>query len=169
MRITPVAGLFAGLLLAVGTASAEPGWEKLGERAVNFGADRDTIMVTAAEGRFRKIRLHVRDRAITIADVKVHFGNGGVQDVAVRAVIQKGGNTRAIDLDGGARVIKKVVFVYSTAGAPRPGKRKGRLKGRAHVALWGMRAAGPADPPDAPRREGGGLRRRPRPHRGDRG
>ncbi|MCA8920306.1 MAG: hypothetical protein KDD82_00780, partial [Planctomycetes bacterium] len=150
MHFKTVAGLVTGLLLAAGTAQADPGWEKLGERAVDFGADRDTILVTAAEGRFRKIRLHVRDRAITIADLKVHFGNGETQDVTVRAAIPKDGSTREIDLDGGARVIKKVTLVYSTAGAPRPGRRKGRGAGKAQVALWGLSAAGGADPATPP-------------------
>ena len=35
-----------------------PRWEKLGQRRVNYGLDRDEILVTAREGTFTALRLH---------------------------------------------------------------------------------------------------------------
>ena len=97
---------------------------------VAFDVDRDTIVVTAAEGRFTKIRLHIADEPIYLLDLKVHFGNGGTQDVPVKSVKKAGSTTRVIDLNGGPRVIKSVTLVYSTVGKPRPG-------GRSKVSLFG--------------------------------
>ncbi|MCB0637636.1 MAG: hypothetical protein KDC54_13495, partial [Lewinella sp.] len=37
---------------ATTTTDTPPVWEKLGQRRVNYGLDRDEILVTAAEGRF---------------------------------------------------------------------------------------------------------------------
>lgn len=115
-------------ILASAGAAAAAGWEFLGERKVAHGLDRDEIRVTAREGRFRQIQLRVRVAAVTFRDVKVHFGDGSVQDVELRRTIPAGGETRAIDLEGGNRVIEKVVFWYNT----RPARRK-----QATVRLFG--------------------------------
>jgi hypothetical protein len=111
----------------------DAGWERLGAREVNFRTDRDTIPVTVADGRFRKIRLRVRGNAVEFLDVSVVFADGSRQDVPVRAVIAEGGATRVIDLVGEARVIRDVVFTYRVA-TERP------ARGRAEVVLWGKKS-----------------------------
>jgi hypothetical protein len=116
------------IVLTAGAAHASGGWELLGDRKVDRSLDRDEIKVTAREGRFRQIQLRVHDAAVVFHDVRVHFGDGTVQDVEVRTRIPAGGTTRAIDLDGGKRVIEKVVFWYNTP----PARRK-----RATVRLYG--------------------------------
>lgn len=125
----------AGLLLAAGpSADAEPDWHKLGDRYVGHAVDRDEIDVGAKKGRFDAIKLTVRRRAVRFRDVRVHFGNGDVQDVPLRRRIEAGGETRVIRLDGEEkRVIDKVVFWYDTAGRPRRGKVQ------AEVVLWGRK------------------------------
>jgi hypothetical protein len=131
------------LMLTPMSAQAQVGpWEKLGQRQVDYRAERDTIMVTAAEGRFNAIKLGVRGSGIRLIDLKVHFGNGEVQDVAVRNFIEAGGETRVIDLNGGPRIIKKVTFIYKTP--PRRTK-----PGKGVVHLHG-RHPGPATPPAPP-------------------
>ncbi|MDX1547091.1 MAG: hypothetical protein R3247_08895 [Rhodothermales bacterium] len=131
---------FLSLLLAVfvlaGMAAAPPAapalatWKKLGERTVDHALDRDEIKVGVREGDFRSIKLVVKRRAVTFRDVKVHYRNGGVQDVALRREIGGGGETRVIDLKGDDRFIQKVVFWYNTA--PHRGR-------RAKVVLYGQR------------------------------
>jgi hypothetical protein len=103
-------------------------WKLLGERSVNHAVDRDVILVTGVEGTFRKIKLKVSRRGIQLLDLKIHFGNGETYDVSVREVIRAGGETRVIDLPGGARVISKVDMIYRSGG---PGR------GKALVSLWG--------------------------------
>ena len=109
--------------------AALPGpWELLGKRKVNYGLDRDEIMVTAREGGFTKLKLRVLKSPINLHRFVVHYGNGSKQEVAVRKKIPAGGETRVIDLKGGKRVIRKIVFWYDT---------KGLQKKRATVAVWG--------------------------------
>lgn len=118
-------------LFAFGCASSATlpgGWTRLGERTVNHAVDRDEIRVGARDGDFRQIKLVVRQRAVTFRDVKVHYANGGVEDVVLRRQVPAGGETRAIDLRGTDRVIEKVVFFYNT--------RRARGK-RAVVQLYG--------------------------------
>lgn len=103
-------------------------WELLGERLVDHGLDRDVIPVTVTEGTFRKIKLAIRSRKIELLDLKIYFGNGDVQDVSVRRIIQAGGETRVIDIEGTNRVIRKVTFWYKTIG---------KAPGRATIRLWG--------------------------------
>ena len=52
------------------------------------------------------------------------------QNIDIRTKIKAGGETRAIDLDGRNRLIKKVVFIYRT------GKDESK---RATVVLYGRR------------------------------
>lgn len=103
-------------------------WERLGTRTVKFATDRDVIPVTATEGTFDKIKLKVLSSGIEMLDLKVHFANGGTQDVSIKRFIEAGGETRVIDLTGSDRVIRNVEMVYRSRG-PRTG--------RAIVELWG--------------------------------
>ncbi len=106
--------VIATVALAIVGAAVAGSWEFLGERLANFGLDRDVIVVTASEGTFTRIQLRIRHAAIEILDLKVHFGDGSTFDAAVRLLIPAGGETRAIDLPGAARVIRKVEFTYRT-------------------------------------------------------
>ncbi len=110
-------------------AVADPGgWRLLSERSVRLLGDRDEILVTARRGTMRRIRLRVLDHGVEFFDVSVHFANGEQFDAPVRSFIRAGGQTRAIDLPGRDRVIRRVVLTYRT--------RRG-ADGRARVQLWG--------------------------------
>ena len=107
-----------GFSLTAATLPVQPadlgGWEKLGQRKVNYKVDRDEIFVTAKDGRFTKVKIHVKHAPINMRKMVVHFGNGETQNVQLRNKIPAGGESRVIDLKGGKRVIKKVVFWYDT-------------------------------------------------------
>lgn len=107
-----------------------PKWQKLGQRKVNRSLDRDEILVTARDGRFSKLRLGVKNSGINMHKMVVHFANGSKQDINLRNNIAAGGTTRVIDISGGRRVIKKVVFWYDT---------KRIINNKAIVELWGRR------------------------------
>ncbi len=105
-----------------------PRWEKLGERKVNYGLDRDEIIVTAAEGRFTALKFKIQKGGINLHKVVVHFGNGTTEELEVRDEIPGGGESRVIDLPGNKRIIQKVVFWYDT---------KNFANQKAHLELWG--------------------------------
>lgn len=116
-------------------------WELLGEQSVGFGVDRDVIRVGRREGFFSKIALEVRDNDVEILDLRVFFERGPPQDVRVREFIRAGGRTRPIDLIGRERLIDRIEIIYRS----RPGYR-----GRAKVAVFGLRDFAPPPPPPGP-------------------
>ena len=108
-----------------------PRWEKLGQRRVNYGLDRDEIFVTAREGRFTSIRLKAELAPINIHRCVVHFANGSTESFRFAGGDLRAGQvSRNLDLPGNRRVITKVVFWYDT---------KSRAKRRGRVELWGRR------------------------------
>lgn len=106
---------------------ARGGWELLGEKVVTDRLDRDVVVVTAAEGRFRAIRIEVRDRPVQFHKVVVNFGDGTSREIELRRVIRAGGQSRRIDLPGAARVIRSIEFVYDAQS----------LGGSARVLVFG--------------------------------
>src|ERR1700742_1596295 len=64
-----IAVVFATLISA-GTSYARD-WVKLGDRHVGFISDHDTVEVGKHEGRFKRIRLAVKDNDIELTSVKV--------------------------------------------------------------------------------------------------
>jgi hypothetical protein len=126
--------LLCAAVLALGFTSvrdSQPAkWRFIGDKTVAYGADHDVLHVNNVNDYFTKIKLRVTDAPLKIIDVKVHFENGDVQDVPVRSEINQGGETRVIDLTGGARRLKKLEFWYSTIGTE---------KGKSRVAVWGRR------------------------------
>lgn len=132
----------AGLAIVASTALAGQTWVKLGKRTVNFRTDHDTISVSASKGAYHAIRLHVARHAVRFETLKIHFGDGSVKKVGLKSVIQAGGHSRTIDFPGGARVIKKIEFVYKSTGpGPLPGPRHHRraTRNKARVEVWGLR------------------------------
>lgn len=117
-------------LLATAFPAAAERWVLLGEKHVTDRVDRDTLAVTGSKGDFVAIKLRVRRSAVKFVDVKVVYGNGSTDDLAIRDVIPAGGESRVIDLRGGDRVIRQVDFVYEARSIGRRG---------ALVQVWGRR------------------------------
>lgn len=122
-----------GLLTLTGPADAqrrpERGWELLGSKKVGFIADRDAISVGRRDGRFRAVKVRVKEAPIHLMDLKVVYANGAPDDLQVRSEIRAGGETRAIDLKGRDRAIREVQMVYRS---------KPTFKGLATVEVWGL-------------------------------
>jgi len=116
-------------------------WELLGQQSVGFGVDRDVIRVGRREGRFSKIALEVTDNDVEILDLTVFFNRGPPQSLRVREFIRAGGRTRPIDLIGGDRSIDRIELTYRS----RPG-----FRGRAKVAVFGLKDSAPPPPPPPP-------------------
>ncbi len=105
---------------------ARTGWDKLGERVVNGGVDRDVIPVGRADGKFSQITIVVEHSSLEMFDIIVRFGDGSEFSPQVRHVFGENTRSRVIDLPGGQRVIRSVEFRYGNL----PGG------GRAQVELW---------------------------------
>jgi hypothetical protein len=104
-------------------------WVFIADKTVDYGIDRDVIRFGNVRDDFRQIKLHVTHAPLRILDMKIHFDNGSVQDVKLRALLRQGGESRVIDLPGGTRHLEKIEFWY------KPGARGS--KGRSRVAVWG--------------------------------
>ena len=87
-------------------------WTPLGSLHVKDRVERDVLHLEKRKGTFDKIRLKAVGSAVQFRSLKIHFENGGVQDVGLRSVIPAGKTSRVIDLEGGQRAIEKIVFVY---------------------------------------------------------
>ena len=112
--------LLLGLLAAALPARAEK-WVFLGQRHVNDRAERDSIEVTASEGSFEAIQLRVKRSAVRFYGVTVVYGAGTSDDLELRDVIPAGGQSRALDLRGANRVVKRVNFSYEAKSLGRRG------------------------------------------------
>lgn len=122
--------ILAAVIGLVAPASAQD-WKFIADKTVDYGVDRDVIHLGDLRDDFRQIKLNVTHAPLRMFDMKIHFDNGEVQDVELRAVIPQGGESRVIDLAGGVRHIEKIEFWY------KPGA-QGR-KGQSRVAVWGRK------------------------------
>lgn len=106
---------------------AARGWDYLGNRTVQGRNDVDEIVVTGAEGAFRKLKFEVTGSALEIYNVVVTFRNGETVSPNTRLRFAQGAESRTLDLPGNNRIIRKVRFRYGNL----PGG------GRATVNLYG--------------------------------
>lgn len=128
-------------------------WELLGSQKVGFRVERDTIEVGRDRGRYKSLVLVAKNNDVFIKKIKVEFANGERQEIRIDDRLRDGERTRAIDLEGEARVIKAIELVYRA----RPG-----FQGKALVEVYGERgrmhrrdeAVAPVPPPPPPRDQG---------------
>ena len=117
------------------------GWVYLGGQSPLFfsirkglGYDRDTVEVGRNKGGFRKIRVDVRNRAITLREMTVVYGDGTVDIIPVKKKISGGESYGPVDLQGeGKRAIKEIQVRYRS----RIFDRKAQGKSYAFVEFWG--------------------------------
>ncbi len=129
-RKVTIAAAAAALTLLTMSASYAREWERLGERRVGFISDHDTIGVGRRDGKFKRLKLRIRDNDIELDSLKIVFGNGEVEDFPFHQRIRAGGESPTIDLrtpwrDG--RFIKEVLLHYHS----RPD-----FRGEAVAELW---------------------------------
>jgi hypothetical protein len=134
MPLKNISFLAAAVALFVTASSfvnipSTPGdWFFLEDKTVNFGLDKDVIVFGNWKDDVRQIKLRVTDGPLRMYRMKIHFDNGGVQNVELRNRFNAGTESRVIDMDGGLRHLSKIEFWYETRGFAR---------GRSRVAVWG--------------------------------
>lgn len=110
--------------------SDKTGWHKIGETTVNFQKETDEILVLVAD-RFASIKFKVMEAPINLMDLEIYYESGDKQVVKINSPIKEKGESRVIDLNGGERNLKKIVFVYQTL--------PNRKDVKAHVEVWGLK------------------------------
>ncbi len=110
--------------------SDKMGWHKIGHTRVNFQKDRDAITIIGSR-RFSTIKFKVSVAPIIISDLEVYYASGDMQSIHINETIKSPGESRVIDLNGGERDLKKIVFIYKTL--------PNRKDKKAHVQLWGYK------------------------------
>jgi hypothetical protein len=128
--LASVAGL-ATVVSAAAPAFATT-WKLLGSQTVGLNTDRDVFYV-GSEGRFEALRFRVYDNKVAVGDVKVFYGNGTTERLNVQEHIWAGQMTKAYDLKGDHRLIKRVEVIYQTEGSPK--------FGRAKMEIYGLQSA----------------------------
>ena len=109
------------------------GWVLLGARTAGFiGFDRDVIPVSTNEGGFKEIRVAVRERAITLSQVKVIYGNGDEDIIPVRTRVDAGSIYGPIGLRSDQNEIKEIQARYRSRFIDRGAAGKGN----AIVEIW---------------------------------
>jgi len=111
-------------------AGAPGTWRLLGTVTANFTADHDAIVVAGPYDYFRHLKFKVTDAPVHVRALVVIYQSGEPERVEVRFEIPKGGESRAIDLRGGERKLRRVELRYDTAAAHH---------GRADVTMFGMK------------------------------
>ena len=118
------------------------GWVLLGAQTADFfkissgkpGFDRDIVSVGKNEGGFKRIRVQVRERAITLNELRVVYASGQEDIIPVKTKVEAGSTYGPIDLKGGTRAIKEIVAFYRS----RIFDRTALGKGKAVVEVWGQ-------------------------------
>ena len=110
--------------------SDKSGWHKIGETTVDYAKEVDEIAVVGAD-RFSTIKIMVTDAPINLISFDIYFESGDKQNVAIGKVIKNPGETRTVQLKGGERSIKKIVFVYKTV--------PNTLDKKVHLELYGLK------------------------------
>lgn len=110
------------------------GWVLLGAQTAGFvGFDDDTVPVGRNKGGFRQVRVTVRDRAITLNELRIIYGNGSSDTVPIKARVDAGSSWGPVDLKGDRRPIKEVKARYRS----RFFDRDAVGRGAAIVEVWG--------------------------------
>ena len=110
--------------------SDKDGWHKIGETHVDFKTETDEIAVIGAD-KFGYIKIKVTGAPIHLESFDIYFESGNKQNVKIGKEIKTPGESRSVQLEGGERSIKKIIFVYHTVPNSKDKK--------AHVELWGMK------------------------------
>ena len=109
------------------------GWVLLGAQTAGFvGFDRDLVPVGRNEGGFQSLRVTVRDRAITLDELRIVYETGGVQVIRIERRIRAGQTFGPVAVDP-SRPIREIRARYRS----RYFDRKATSWRPAIVELWG--------------------------------
>lgn len=129
LAITSLGGIANAQKKAV-MISDKTGWHRIGETTVDFQKDKDEVAVLVAD-RFASIKFLVEDAPIYLTSMEVFYESGDSQKMEINMPVKLKGESRILNLNGGERNLKKIVFVYRTL--------PNRKDKKAHVEIWGLK------------------------------
>jgi hypothetical protein len=110
--------------------SDEAGWHKIGSRTIDFKNDKDEITVLGSD-KFSSIKFMIKDAPVNLKNIEVYYESGDNQNIAVNSPIGPAMESKAYDLDGGERSVKKITFDYNTLPNIKDEK--------AEIEVWGLK------------------------------
>jgi len=110
--------------------SDKTGWRRIGKTVVSLNKEKDEIKILGST-KFAVIKFKVMGAPIDLVSMEAFYSSGNKQEIVVNASIKDAGESRVIDLNGGERRLKKVVFIYKTLPNYK--------NKRARVQLWGLK------------------------------
>ena len=121
-------------LLTAGSVQVLAKEQLLGTASFQARVQHDTVDVGGREGTFRAMRMEVHGSDVEVLDLKVIYGNGAPDDIALRQTFKAGSSSRVIDLKGAGRFIKQIIVTYVPSGPVK-------------IMFYGVEAAAPAPSP----------------------
>ena len=97
---------------ALGADDDDKDWKVMGDAKIERKSGTAKIDVGGEEGLAKRIKFEVRGADVEFKKVTVTYESGDPEEIDVRDEVRRGGKTRAIDLKGGNRAIKKVLIAF---------------------------------------------------------
>ncbi len=89
------------------------GWVLLAAQTAGFlGFDTDDIVIGEKQGGFTELKVSVRERAITLGQIKVVYGDGGEDVIAVASKVEAGQSYGPVALKSGKKDIARIETRY---------------------------------------------------------
>jgi hypothetical protein len=110
--------------------SDKTGWHKIAETKVDYKAEKDEVAVMGAD-KFATLIVKVTEAPVDLMSVDIQFEDGTVQKANINKSFMTPGQSDYINLKGGEREIKKIIFYYKTMSNTEDKK--------GHVEVWGMK------------------------------
>jgi hypothetical protein len=110
--------------------SDKAGWHKIAETTADFKKDTVEIEIIGAD-KFAAIKFKIKDAAIDLQSLIVYYENDTVQKILLNFHIEPGRESRAVDLKGSEKALRRIALVYKTF----PNKRQEK----ARVEIYGLK------------------------------
>ncbi len=110
------------------------GWVLLGAQTAGrfLRTETDVIPVGRNEGRFKRVRVTVKDRALVLDEMRVVYGNDEEEVIPVKTTVSANSTYGPVDLKGGSRRIKEIRAKYRSAVVDA----KAAGRGASVVEIW---------------------------------
>lgn len=105
---------FSGIAFFILSFSAQREWEILGEQKLNLALEFNEFELDSNNRSFGSLKLKVLDQSVFFHHITIHYSNGGSEVKMLKKRVKAGQETKAFDLEGENRIIKKIKFLYKT-------------------------------------------------------